>query len=329
MMVEMLRWLGRDQVLTLARPCRRSGRVGKLFGAIPTLLLSLCVSAQAQLSGGVGGFPGPGTAHSVGVSYTGPGDVQGSAGGYWSCTRAYTAAYATGLGNACDLVRASDSASCTMVFLASGDADVATTNSCSTGTQTVTQFCNATTCRVSQAYDQSGNGRHATQATSGTRPTFDPAGAKVMVFAGSQGLTITGAIVAQVYSISAVAQRTSGSANVCLFCATANQGMIYSSAGNAGIFAPTVATAAAVNSVCHALQGILNGASSSLMVDGSANTGLSAGAQSTSTPWGIGSSGTVGSLFLTGTVREVIFYPSNISANQSALSTNQTNYGGC
>lgn len=28
-------------------------------------LLSLCVSAQAQLSGGVGGFPGPGTVHSI------------------------------------------------------------------------------------------------------------------------------------------------------------------------------------------------------------------------------------------------------------------------
>lgn len=262
--------------------------------------------------------------------YVGPGDVQGSASGYWSCTRAYTAAYAASSGNACDLVRASDSASCTMVFLADGNADVSTTNSCTGATQTVTQFCNATTCRVSQAYDQSGNSRHLSQSTNGTRPTFDPAGAKVMVFAGGQGLVAAATTINQTFSISAVAQRTSGTSNVCILCGgTANQGVLFSTAGNAAIFSASVVTVAAVNSVCHNFQGIFAGTSSSLMVDGTPNTPLNPGTQNFSANWGIGSGGTAGSFFLNGTVREVILYPSSISANQSALATNQSAYGGC
>jgi hypothetical protein len=103
-------------------------------------------------------------------SFTGPGDQVGSASVYWSCTMAYTAAYASGLGNACDL---SDTATgvttYTMKFLSTGYADFAGAAASSA--------C-AVSCSVTKYYDQTGNGFDGGQVTLSRNPvlTFNALG---------------------------------------------------------------------------------------------------------------------------------------------------------
>lgn len=110
-------------------------------------------------------LPGPGTVHSAGGGYTGPGDVVASAVGWWGL-RAYNAAYATALGNAIEVCTAAD-ALCTVIHVtATGGLN---------SSDLTTSGCSAiTTCTAKTLYDQSGNGHNCTQATIGNRYTFDP-----------------------------------------------------------------------------------------------------------------------------------------------------------
>ncbi len=123
-------------------------------------------SAPAQLLmlnyGGGGGGP----------SYIGPGDVKGGALAWWGL-RAFTGTIKNaGTQALVNLRRASDSHTCD-ILVSSVDGGMANTASCSTGGdngQTAPSFCNATTCLVVTAYDQTGNTHHVTQATAGNQP---------------------------------------------------------------------------------------------------------------------------------------------------------------
>src|SRR5262245_58110091 len=129
------------------------------LAALVLLIAGLGCFAQIPVTGAGKGVIGGA------ASFTGPGDAVSGAVVYWSCSRAITSAYAAGGGNACDIQRTSDNATCTTKFATNGFLDV-TTAYCSSNTQTITQFCNATTCGASKMYDQTGSNN----CNSGTNP---------------------------------------------------------------------------------------------------------------------------------------------------------------
>lgn len=149
--------------------------------------------AGTALAGAAGSWtpPSPGAVYrSMGVLYAAPvqaavafvgvGDVTGAGGAdFWhSCSRAYTAAYAAGGGNACDLADVGTGAIvCTAKFAANGFVDL-TTAYCAGGTQNVPTFCTAnTSCVVKKAYDHTAGGKCAgscdiVQTTLAKMPAF-------------------------------------------------------------------------------------------------------------------------------------------------------------
>lgn len=108
-------------------------------------------------------------------SYQGPGDVVSGATIFFSCARAYNAAYANGTNPLCDLV---DSAApttviCTLRVATTGFADLVGTYC--TGSVTPAVKCAAATggvCNVQKVYDQSGAGNHATNNTAASQPVL-------------------------------------------------------------------------------------------------------------------------------------------------------------
>lgn len=270
-----------------------------LFG----LLWACSANAQVIGCGNAGGNVGnyqlvqsSGCSSGGGASFAGSGDTLSGAYVYWSCARAYSAAYASSPGNACDIIRASDSATCTIKFAATGFADVSTAYCTGTGMQSVTAFCNATTCKVTKAYDQSGathctTACDVTQATDASRPVLSLSGGPnsntvCMTFSGSQLIqspNIT-AILSQPVSASAVSERTGTFTTFGDVIGTFSnniQPILYNNAANqGGIYAGTIGSGQAVamsDSAYHALNVVANGASSIVVVDGSATTGLNPG----------------------------------------------------
>lgn len=280
-----------------------------MFWRLVALIFLLLPSLAAAQTSTLPGFP-PGAFMSRAAldpavsapSFSGSGNTLASAYAYWSCARAYTAAYASGGGNACDIIRASDSATCTTKFASTGFLDV-TTAYCNSNTQSVTAFCTATTCKVTKAYDQSGATNcgvtvacDATQSTDANRPVLNLSGlsGKVcMTFAGGQSLVTLTTNLNQPMSMSAIAERTGAttSFNDILGLDTNVQFLFNAAANQAGIYAGNVGAAQAVSAsdnAYHAFQMVLNGASSIVVVDGSATTGLNPGANTLANPITIG-----------------------------------------
>src|SRR4051812_47838038 len=85
-------------------------------------LVGIACIAQAQTPGFPPGVFNNRAALDAGgaAAFSGPGDAVSGALAFWSCSRAYTAAYASGNGNACDIQRTSDSATCTTKFASNG-----------------------------------------------------------------------------------------------------------------------------------------------------------------------------------------------------------------
>jgi hypothetical protein len=128
-------------------------------------------------------------------SYTGPGDVVGSALGWWGL-RAYNAAYATGSNPAAIICNQSTFTTCSTInILSNGKFDAATASGSSA--------C-ATTCVIKQLYDQTGNGHHLTCSSGTACPvlTFNCIGSlPCMTFAAAQPMAASGpASTAQPYT---------------------------------------------------------------------------------------------------------------------------------
>lgn len=138
---------------------------------------------------------------SLGYTYVGPGDVTPSATAWWGL-RGYSVANAIAGSKAINIIRASDSATTDIVILPTGKLDVAT----------ATAFCASTTCKVTKAYDQTGNGLDMAQATGANQPTLTLNCLNSMpclTFAGSHWLANAAApTVAQPFAISFTAKRT-------------------------------------------------------------------------------------------------------------------------
>jgi hypothetical protein len=256
-----------------------------------SILLAALLGAVTPVSAQFGGCLGAcGTVAFSAPSYQGPGDTfSTSVVGAYSCAEAYTAAYASGGGNACDLV---DSAApttviCTLKFLATGKVDLASA-SC-TGSVTPATKCAAATggvCNISKVYDQSGNGRDMIQVTAANQPTLllssTPTSTLPAINCGTAAsnisLQIAGTITQGMpFTMFAVMIRTSdftstGGAMGGILGSNIQGIGSGSSANTVTMSNGNVTSAAATDSVWHAVGGLANGASGAINVDGSDST---------------------------------------------------------
>jgi hypothetical protein len=292
-------------------------------------LLLLCSSAVAQQSSN---FPastyrplsdGISLVPRSGLLYVGPGDVVASATAWWGL-RCYNTAYT---GNVAD------------VWDASTGSTTETLLTCSAG-GTINQTINslATTCAVScdikTLYDQTGHGNDMTRAANAGRPLFTLSGlgsfsvatfgSMANIFLQTAGSIATGS---QPYTLSGVYKNTGASQSPLLGGSGSGVPQIGAgiSANNAYLYAGTVASAAATDSSFHAVQGILNGASSVLYVDGSSHT-VNAGTGAATTVFVMGSDD--GSThFMAGAMVEAGLWPIGFSgAQQASMNSNQHSY---
>jgi hypothetical protein len=155
-----------------------------------------------------------------------------------------------------------------------------------------------------------------------------------MVFGGSHQLT-NAAIgsIAQIFSLSAVAKRTSGTSTACILCTiSTNSDLLFHGANTAAIiwngsgFSDETGVA---DGSCHYFEANGNATSTVFMIDGTPHTEAQ-GSGGIGDNYEVGGSGGTGGSFpLTGTIREVIIYASDQSSLFASLSSNQSTYGGC
>lgn len=223
-----------------------------------------------------------------------------------------------------------------MKVASNGFADVTVGTPCTGGTQTVTAFCAATTCKVSKAYEQNaastGCSGHcdASQATGSAQPTltFNALNGRVcMTFAGAQALNTPAYTPgrAQPISMSHVVKRTGAFTSFGTLVAVTSglESGFNNSANSYYEYGGILLAATASDSSFHAIQTVANSGSSAVVVDGSATTG---GASTLG--FGAGNAINLGNKsagnFLTGVLCEVSVWASAFSATDYGnLNTNQ------
>lgn len=261
-------------------------------------------------------------------SYTGPGDSVSSALYYYSCASAYTAAWASAGNLACNIRRASDNEACDFPFVTNGGLGLS--KNCVDVGLSVTSFLTSTTGFVTKAYDQAGSAVDVSQGIAGNQPALtlnDINGFATITGNGSTtGLFGTaGGSTAQPFSDYAVAKRTgafTSAGDILSTCAANNscaaiELLTYNTSTNTiDGYAGTVFTATVSDSAFHTLQWIANGASSTIVVDGTTTSGNS-NTRSALPYVGIGSTSQGGNQqFLTGSVAGVGKWPVGFNSTQ-------------
>jgi len=283
--------------------------------------------AQLGMTGVGGGFGGGAAA------YTGPLDVIASAKACYSLRACSSAKRGTKAVNACNSTGGGDVCVDLLTDASTGNLVAQSVNS---GT------CPGTNCTIKIWYDQTAGNACAgattcdvTQATVANRPTLEanilnttlPAAHFVATstqkMVGANSLT-----VAQPLTLSVVAEHPSGTAAlVGIFSDTSTPtGFFFSSTtANVALFASALtANVAASDNAFHTFESLFNGASSSIFMDGTANTGLSSGASGFASAVNIGTTG----FEPTGFVTEAIIWSGDQTASQTSLCHNQRLYFG-
>ncbi len=251
-------------------------------------------------------------------TYVGPGDIVSGAFAWWGLRAYSNAAIGQPIAN---IIRASDSLSMVVNSTITGGFDVAA----------ATTFCASTTCKVSQLYDQTGNGHHLVQATGGNQPALNLAciGSGTLQpclhFSVTPYMTVSATIV-QPFTFSVVAERTSNLLTQSNIFVDAGNGIYFNNAANQiQSFFNTgfVNTAASVaDSTFHGIQFVGNAASSSFVIDGVTTTG-NWGSNGYTTTIALGASSAGGGP-LGGDISEAGIWLSSLSgANLTALNSNQ------
>jgi hypothetical protein len=274
-----------------------------------------------------------------GGSFTGPGDVVTAASfGYWSCARAYNAAFAATQGAMCTVVdTATGASSCTLKVGTNGLANL-TALVCVGNTVSITTFCTVTHsgCSVTEMFDQTGGGNPQLQATLASMPTLTLSAQN-----GLPGVTFTqansqfmetaaiAAALQQPLTVSWVG-KTAGVGGSALFGNTDSQ---FFNAATTFLFdgasSATVALAASTNfAVLDLFNSPSGAATSAIFANGTAlSTTLTLsgdGTEGNGDPFQVGC-GNGCSNFFGGTIYEIMAWDSNQSANAAALSANQRN----
>jgi hypothetical protein len=295
----------------------------------------ISVYATAQTTGGmsgIGGLRGAGGAGGGTAAFAGPGDVVSGA-IMWAGLRAYSLAKAgTRAANICN----SGDANCADInTLANGKFDVVTATGAPLN-------CGGTggTCTVKTLYDQTGNTNCAgaacdlTNATAANRPTLTLncfGTLPCMTFNGTSAHLATSGVVtqSQPLSLSMIANSTNTSVQQTsaeLTSSSPRAGYNNSGSNTTFIFAGGVFSATASDGVAHALQYIFNGASSNIVVDGTATSG-NAGATNATGTLDLGSNS--GAEFFKGTVAEEGFWAVAFTSTQYGnMNSNQHAYWG-
>lgn len=217
-------------------------------------------------------------------SYVGPGDVIPAATIWYSCARAYRRAYATAGGLACNLRNTSTNETCDERLTPAGAPGTMTNCSAGSNGKTLAAFC---ACAVAKMYDQTGNGHVATQATAANQPTLTVSCLNglpcISMTTNTMSIKSTANFVTPatgVMSLIFVADRSAGT-GASLFQETTNNNIRSATAlANNWTLTASVSggfNASATDATWHVGVGIINGASSALVIDGTATTGTATG----------------------------------------------------
>lgn len=236
--------------------------------------LVLYLAVSPALADGVfaqlGGFPPV----SGGVSYTGPGDIETFA-AFYGIMAYSSATRGQALLIVCNSTGGTDV----------GCADIySSTSSGALVPATIAGIsCPGANCTVKKVYDLTGNGNNTTQNTIANRPTLSasggPGGGPGILCTPNQALTVSPiAKLTQPFSMSGVAVRAGNKTATGTIINSGGNGpelLFGSSANTLGAYAGSVLTAVANDGAWHAIQGLFDGASSSIYIDGSSTSGSS------------------------------------------------------
>lgn len=290
----------------------------QLISAIAIALAVFTTSAFPQILTLGAGSAAKGSA----VSFQGPGDISSGAIGFWSCGRAYNAAYATGLNAACDVVdTATGLTTCTLHFLSTGYVNTTECNATA---------C-ATACSVTKMYDQTGTGNHVVQATLANMPalTFSaqnglpcPAGTG----SAATRLATAGNITqAAPFTMTAVTERTGSNTTLQTIMNNGNLNLLRFAAATNSIAAAnsTVVTLTANDSAFHAILNVASGTAPLFAIDSNANTSASTtGTTAMASPENIMGRSTGAQGLLAGFVCESGIWPSDLNSTFVAMLAN-------
>lgn len=291
--------------------------MSRLYPLSQLIFFALCGPALAQ------GDMIATSKRTAAAAYVGPGDVVPGWTAWWG-VRAYNAAAASAGAAAIKVFRSSDSTAADIHVLANGNLDTAS----------YTSFCNATTCVVQILYDQTGNG-HGTGAAAGSPiPTLNTScqNSHPCIQAVDNGVapTTLAFTLNQPISSLGVAQK-SGSSTTVIPTFWEHDGGAFAqmsylnTANGVRVYGGTVLSASATDGVPHVVSGVLNGASSSIAVDGTLTSG-NAGTNGISTTAFVDIFGQ-GSKTGPGNYMEVGLYSGALSTtNQNAVCRNQAAY---
>lgn len=252
--------------------------------------------------------------------YTGSGDI-GGASGFWYGVRAFSSASRGSRAlNVCNSTGGVDVGCADMLTSpATGDLVAAVIAGIT---------CPGPNCTIAMAYDQTGNGWHLPQATVASRPTL-PANCigsrPCMACNGSQSLvSASGPTIFQPYTISSAAIRTGNTftgGDMWISLANSAQLFFRNFPGFVSMYAFNEADVVAPDGSYYAVQGLFNGASSSMYLNGTLNSPLDAGT--------VFMSGGIGMCNgLLGNILEMGEFGNISPATQSALDANQRAYWG-
>lgn len=307
----------------------RVRKMRKLLAVAASIVLLLAAPAYAQMS-----LMGVGKVRAVGGGgggYTGPGDLT-SGWAVWRGPRAFSAAIAAaGTQKLFNLLRASDSHTCDFLVATSGGVgNSANCSSVGDNAQSLATWLAATTGTVATWYDQTGNGHDATGGANPPSLTQSCAGTSLPCLVGNgftTSLTSSSApVLSQGYSVSVLAERTGNVSSYANIWHGADTGFSsaqlgYANTSNTVFIGNADVTASATDNTQHALNGVLNGASSVLNVDGTETTGtVTAGG--TGTTYCLFSFDCSGTSALTGNISE---FGVNSTAFSGTVRTNLCN----
>ena len=256
--------------------------------------------------------------------FVGPGDLVAGNTGWWGL-RAFNAAVAApGTQAAVRLRRASDSTQQDILILTSGSLDVATAGT----------FCAATSCFVVTLYDQSGLGNNLTQATAANQPAFvfSCIGAlpcfqttvNTQRLNGPNTITPSGGPV----SISVTFNRVISTSGACVMIQqNGNAGNRISNGASAStvqLRGTGSLTAPATDAIWNAANGVANGASSVLQINGAETTGTVTVVTTAAVPSAFGAISTTCNATELGVWDNVAF----AAGARTALNGNQRSYWG-